>query len=631
MLSTAPSTPTDQGPLVTQTSASLRAFIRTESGSAGLLVIATILALTIANSPWSDAWTDFWQTRLSVQIGGAGIDMDLLHWGNDGLMAVFFLVIGLEVRKELSIGELTDRRRIRLPLIAGLTGILVPTAIYLAFNPSGEAARAWGMVIGTDTAFLLGALALVGPAVSTQLRIFLLSITVIDDIVAVSVIGIVYSERIRPIPLAIAAAGLIGIVVLSRLRWWRVSRYVVLMLIVWVATLESGMHASIAGMLAGLLIPARDPDRTALEDTARRMRAFRQSPMPSLGRSAMRSVRRAISVNERIQGVLHGWTSYVIVPVFALANAGVDLRGGALQDAMGSRLTWGIVIGLVVGKLLGIGVGALLADRTSIGSLPRGVGRSHVLGGAALSGIGFTVSLLIANLAFPEGPLRTQATVGIVLAAVVSIALGWAIFVLGRRILGEGDAALPMRLTEPVDPERDHILGPVDAPLTLVEYLDFECPFCTQATDLGRQLQAHFGDDLRYVVRHLPLDMHPHAFDAALAAEAAAEQGRFTEMLRQLFAHQDQLEEDDLVSHAAEIGLDVDLFLDDLGRDDHERRIREDIASAEESGARGTPTFFIGDRRHIGPHDAMTLIAELEVARAVHRAQPTAQPSHSTD
>jgi len=610
-----PTTPESTGPLG-QASASLRTFMQTESAGAGLLFIAGTIALILANSPWSGAWASIWDTRMAVTIGSIGIDLDLGHWVNDGLMAVFFFVIGLEVRKELSVGELTDRRRIAVPLIAGLAGVVVPTLIYLAFNPSGEAARAWGIVVGTDTAFLLGALALVGPTVSTQLRIFLLTLTVIDDIIAVSIIGIVYSDRIDTVPLVVAGLGLVGIALLARLHVSSYAPYFILAVLVWASTLESGMHASIAGMLSGLLIPARHPDRRAIEATASRFQAFRQSPGPHLGRSAVRSVRRAVSVNERLQTMLHGWTSFAIVPIFALANTGIDLRDGALGDALGSRLTWGIVAGLVLGKLIGIGVGALASNRAGLSGLPRGVGRSHVLGGAALSGIGFTVSLLIVGLAFDDRQLHTRATVGVLLAALIAIAVAWVIFAIGRRVFGAGDAALPMVLSEPVDPERDHILGPPDAPFTLVEYLDFECPFCARSTDLDLLLRAHFGDRLRYVIRHLPLEIHPNAYDAALALEAAAEQGKWPEMFARMFEHQDRLESDDLVEHAAAIGLDVGRFLDDLGDDDHERRIREDIASADESGARGTPTFFIDGQRHIGQHDAATLIAAIEASRA---------------
>ncbi|QBR94420.1 Na+/H+ antiporter NhaA [Nocardioides euryhalodurans] len=587
--------------------------MRTEAGSAGLLVVVAVLALLWANSPWSQAYVDLWHSELSVTLAGHGISMDLHHWVNDGLMVVFFFVVGLEVRREFSVGELTERSRLTVPLVAGIGGMLVPTILYLALNPSGEAAAGWGIVIGTDTAFLLGMLALVGPAVSTQLRIFLLTLTVIDDIVAVSVIGIVYSDGISLPSLAVAGACLVLLAVMGRVGIWRASPYVAVVVVLWVATLESGLHASIAGMVSGLLVPALDPERRLVESAADQFRAFRQSPLPNLQRSARQQLNRAISVNERLQEVLHGWTSYVVVPVFALANAGVDLRGGLLGDALRSPVTWGVVVGLVLGKLLGIGAGALVASRRGWGSLPQGVGPGHVWAGAALSGIGFTVSLLIAGLAFEDDQLRDQATVGVLLAALLAGVVGWVLFRVAAR-MGEGDAALPTVLSEAVDLEVDHVKGDPAAELTLVEYLDYECPFCARATGSAEEVRAHFGDRLRYVVRHLPLSVHPHAELAGVAAEAAARQGRFWEMHDLLFSRQDRLTWDDLIGHATELDLDVERFAADLADERLLERLWRDVESAAASGVRGTPTFFVGERRHIGPFDARSLIEALEAS-----------------
>lgn len=600
-----------------QLSGPLRRFLATESGSALLLVGAAVVALGWANSPWSASYDALWATVVSLRAGDMAFEMDLGHWINDGLMALFFFVIGLEVRRDLAVGELTQRRRVVLPVVAGVGGMVVPALLYLLIAPSGEAARGWGVVIGTDTAFLLGALALVGPATSTQLRVFLLTLTVVDDIVAVTVIGVVYSQSIDGPALAVAVAGVLTLVVLGRRGVWRTWPYALTALVVWGATVASGVHASIAGMVAGLLIPAFAPRREEVEGAALRFRAFRQSPLAEVGRSAQAALARAVPVNERMQLVLHPWTGYVIVPLFALANAGVDLRGGLLGEALTSPVTWGVVVGLVVGKLAGIGGAALLGARVGLGSLPQGVGPGQVLGGAALSGIGFTVSLLIIGLAFGSTELQDEATVGVLLAVVLAIALGWVVFRLAAVLHGETSAGLPMVLSRPVDPERDHLVGPADAPLTLVEYADFECPFCARATGVAKEVREHFGDDVRYVLRHLPLpDVHPHAELAAAAAEAAGAQGRFWEMHDLLFAHQDQLELEDLAGYAGHLGLDVEAFLRDVDEQRHAARIREDVADAEASGARGTPTFFIGHRRHVGPYDARTLIAQLDAARA---------------
>lgn len=598
-----------------QLSRPLRRFLATEAGGAVLLVVATVVALAWANSPWSAGYDALWSTTASVRLGDAALEMDLGHWISDGLMAVFFFVIGLEVRRDLAVGELTDRRRAVLPVLAGVGGMVVPALLYVLIAPAGDAAQGWGVVIGTDTAFLLGTLALVGPATSTQLRVFLLTLTVVDDIVAVTVIGVVYSGALDVPALVVAIVGLAVLAVLGRLGVWRTWPYVATTAVVWLATVAAGLHASIAGMLAGLLIPAFIPRREAVEGAAARFRAFRQSPMAEVGRSAQEAVARAVPVNERVQVVLHPWTSYVVVPVFALANAGVDLRGGVLQDALTSRLTWAVVVGLVVGKAVGIGGGALAGAALRLGRLPQGVGPGQVIAGGVLSGLGFTVSLLIIRLSFEAGQLRDEATVGVLLALLVAPALGWLAFRLAAMLHGETSAGLPTLLARPVDPERDHIRGPASAPLTLVEYADFECPFCARATGVGADVREHFGDELRYVFRHLPLpDVHPHAELAAAAAEAAGAQGRFWEMHDVLFAHYDELELEDLAGYAGKLGLDVEAFLRDLDEQQHAARIRQDVADAEASGARGTPTFFVGTERHIGPYDAATLIAALEVS-----------------
>lgn len=602
--------------LVGQLSAPLRRFLRTESGSATLLVAATALALAWANSAWSTSYEALWETEASIALGTFELSMHLSHWINDGLMAVFFLVIGLEVRRDLSVGELTERRRVVLPILAGVGGLVVPALLYLAVNPGSEAAQGWGIVIGSDTAFLLGTLALVGPATSTQLRVFLLTLMVFDDLVAVTVIGVVYSDEIVPGALAVGLVAVALLVVLRRLGVWRTWPYVVVMLVLWVATVESGLHASIAGMSAGLLIPSHLPRRVDVEGAARRFTAFRQSPLPEVGRSAQEAVARAVPVNERLQVNLLPWAGYVIVPIFALANAGVDLRGGALGEALRSPITWGVVLGLVGGKIIGICAGTYVGVRLKLGRLPQGVGPGHLLGGATLSGIGFTVSILIVGLAFQSQNLRDEATVGVLIALVLATALGWVVFRLAAVLHGETSAGLPTILADEVDVDRDHILGPADAPLTLVEYADFECPFCARATGVARQVREHFGDDVRYVLRHLPLpDVHPHAELAAAAAEAAAAQGHFWAMHDLLFAHQDELELADLAGYAGEIGLDVERFLRELDERVHAERIRADVAGAEASGARGTPTFFVGTTRHVGPYDAETLIDELEASR----------------
>lgn len=388
----------------------------------------------------------------------------------------------------------------------------------------------------------------------------------------------------------------------------------------WFATVSSGVHASLAGMLAGLLIPAYPTQRHEVVAARQFFRDFWQSPNAASARSVSRGLARGISVNERMHEVLRRPTALLVVPIFALANAGVDLRGGLLADSFGSSVTWGVIAGLVIGKLVGIGVATLLAVRMGLGRLPEGVGMGTVFGGAALSGIGFTVSLLIIGLAFGSTTdLGRQATLGVLVSMVLAVALGWLIFKIAAQRWGEESADLPMVLDPAVDPEVDHIRGPEDAKLTLVEYIDFECEYCAHATGSWEDLRGQFGDDLRYVVRHLP--HHPHGPLAAIASEAAANQGEFWRWLDFVFTHQDALEREHLIGYAEELGLDVDRFVQDMDSEAVAERVNRDLVSAQDSGAHATPTFFVEGRRLLGDYDARTLTAALESSRRGTRTQ----------
>lgn len=548
--------------------------------------------------------------------------LDLQHWINDGLMVIFFFVVGLEVRQEFAHGSLRDRSRAQLALIAGAAGVAFPALVYVLVVSlsGGSGLGGWGAVVGTDTAFMLGALAIVGPRLSGQLRVFLLTLTVVDDFLAVSIIGIVYSDEIKLVPLLIALACLIGLWALSRSRQWNAAPYVIIVIVLWFATVSSGVHASLAGMMAGLLIPAYPTQRHEVVAARQLFRDFWQSPSAASARGVSRGLARGISVNERMHEVLRRPTALLVVPIFALANAGVDLRGGLLADSLGSSVTWGVIVGLVLGKLLGIGVATLLAVRMGLGRLPEGVGMGSVFGGAALSGIGFTVSLLIIGLAFGSTTdLGRQATLGVLVSMVLAVALGWLIFKIAAKRWGEETADLPMVLDPTVDPEVDHIRGPEDAKLTLVEYVDFECEYCAHATGSWEDLSAQFGEDLRYVVRHLP--HHPHGPLAAKASEAAAIQGEFWRWLDLVFTHQDALERKHLIGYAEELGLNVDHFIHDIDSKAVAERVNRDVVSAEASGAHATPTFFVEGRRLLGDYDARTLAAALESSRRGTRTQ----------
>ncbi|WP_164704577.1 Na+/H+ antiporter NhaA [Blastococcus litoris] len=596
--------------LAAQLSNPVRRMMRSGVAGAGLMVAATLVALVWANSPWAGSYDTFWHTEVAVSFGAAEIAMSLQHWVNDGLMVFFFFLIGMEVRRELSMGELVQRSRLTIPTLAAVAGLVLPALLYLAINAGGEGAVGWGIPMATDTAFVLGALALFGRHTPIQLRVFLLSLSVVDDIGALSAIAIFYSDEIDLVALSIAGLCVFAFIGLSRMQVWRGPAYFAVGAVMWVAMYESGVHATIGGVVLGLLVSAYPPRRAEVERAGSLARAFRQSPEPSLAREAKLSVERAISPNERIGAVLVPWSSYVVVPVFALANAGVRIDGPLLERALTSPVTIGVFVGLAVGKLLGVGLAAWFGVRLRLGVLPPGVTLGNVWSGAALCGLGFTVSLFVTDLAFDDEALREEATVGILAAAVVSAALGALFFRLLSRESSTPER--PLRLDPPVDPAVDHVRGPVDAPLTLVEYGDMECPFCGRATGVVSELRGRFGDDLRYVFRHLPLvELHPHAQLAAEAVEAAGAQGMFWEMHDKLFAHQDALEATDLLDYASALGLDLERFARELGDGTHAPHVRDDVAGAEASGVEGTPTFFVNGVRHTGRAGTDELAAAL--------------------
>jgi Na+/H+ antiporter NhaA len=606
--------------------APVRDFLNTETGGAVVLLGAAVAALAWANSPWSDSYESFWTTNLSIRVGDEAISLDLRHWVNQGLMTFFFLVVGLEAKRELDVGELRERRSVAIPVVAALGGMALAVAIYLAFNAGGAGADGWGAAMSTDTALALGVLALVASG-ATRLRVRLLTLAVIDDLVALLVIATVYTEEVAVVPLVVAV-GLFGTILALRYApvAWRIEAAVVLGVALWIALHLSGIDPVIAGLAVGLVTSAYPPARTDLERVTELTRSFREQPSPALARSAQRGVASAISANERLQYRLHPWTGFVIVPVFALANAGIHVDGQLLGDALTSPVTLGILFGLVVGKPLGIVISAWLASRPWLGGLRRSLSWPVIAGGGAVAGIGFTVSLLIASIAF-EGQQLEEAKLGVLGAAILASLLSWAVFraiarlpasTRARQIAGTTEPLLD--LSDEVDPERDHVRGSEDAPVTLVEYGDYECPYCGQAEVVIRGLLDSFGTDLRYVWRHLPLnDVHPNAQMAAEAAEAAGAQGAFWEMHDKLLAHQDALTPPDMGRYAEEMDLDVERFWDELGRREHAGRVADDVASADASGVAGTPTFFINGRRHQGAYDIEALTEA--VRRAKYRAR----------
>jgi len=592
----------------------LREFLATEIGSAAVLLGAAVAAVAWANLDLS-SYESVWRTDLSIEIGGSGISQDLREWVNNGLMTFFFFVIGLEVRREFDVGELRERRRLALPVLAALGGMAVPVAIYLAFNGGTGSAHGWGVAMSTDTAFALGMLALVGPRFPDRLRGFMLTIIVVDDVVALLVIAFAYSDSVALGPLLIAAGVFLAIIVVRALGVRHGLVYALLAAAAWVALFESGIDPVVFGLAIGVITWAYPAGRGELERATDLFRNFREQPTPELARSASAGVQAAVSPNARLLQAFHPWTSYVVVPLFALANVGIPIDWDFLTEAYASPITLGIMVGFVLGKPVGVAGVSWLVTRASGGRLRPPVGWAATIGGGAIAGIGFTVSLLIATIAFEGAELR-EAKLGILSAAFLASTLTFLVFratsLLPRKariraLLGGSQTIVDLGVE--VDPERDHLRGPADGQVTLVEYGDFECPYCGKAEPVVRELLADYAD-IRYVWRHLPLsDVHPSAELAAEASESAAAQGKFWEMHDQLLDHQGELRPRDLRTYAEKIGLDLDRFDEDLTHHIHAPRVEEDVDSADLSGVTGTPTFFVNGRRHEGAYDIETLSA----------------------
>ncbi|KRD05667.1 sodium:proton antiporter [Mycobacterium sp. Root265] len=586
----------------------------TDNTAAALLLLFTVIAIAWANSPWAESYSALLDTHVGFSVGAHHFEMTVKHFINDALMTFFFFIVGLEVTREFTIGELTDRSRAAVPVIAAAAGLVIPAVVFLAFNPTGENAQAWGVVISTDTAFLVGALAIIKPKFPARVRIFLLTLAVVDDVGALCAIALFYSDSVQVGPLLVSAA-LTGALALVRYLppGFRGPAYAVFGVALWVALYMAGIHPTLAGVVIALLIPVFTPERRPVERAVDQIRAFRQSPNSEYARAASRALRESISINERLQTTVGPTVSFVVLPLFALVNAGVRLDAQSLSTALQSPLTWGIVAGLVIGKFVGITGATWLIQRIGLGELAPGLTLRRIAGGAALSGIGFTISLFIVDIAITDPSRQDQARIGVLAASVIAFALGWAIFRLTDWLSPPEPVGL--KLLRPIDLDRDHARGEPGAPLTLVEYGDFECPFCSRATGAIDEVRAHFGDELLYVWRHFPLERaHPRAFDAARASEAAALQGKFWEMAHELFAHQDDLEWSDIYRYAVAAGCDIEQFDQDVRVHSSKvlHRVTDDAEDAEAMDLNATPTLFVNGIRHQGPWDAASLIRALE-------------------
>lgn len=402
----------------------IASFLRVEAAGGLVLLAAALIALFWANSAWSETYEQFWGTEITIEVAAWELSEDLRHWVNDALMTIFFLVVGLEIKYEMVRGELRDPRKAAVPIAAAVGGMAVPAAIYWAVNPSGPAADGWGIPMATDIAFALGVIAVLGRRLPSSARVFMLTLAIVDDLGAITVIAVFYTENVSLTWLGIGAAGVAAVILLQRADVWSLSVYVIIGAIVWLGVYQSGVHATIAGVILGVLAPAwplLDQDQA---------RAYIQRHKPDrVNAEYVRKARfllgESVSVAERLEKYLHPWSAYVVLPIFALANAGIYLGGGVLGEAATAPVTVGIVAGLVIGKTVGITLAAWLAVAVRIGRKPEGLTWPMVSGLAMVAGIGFTVSLFIAGLAFPsESPLIAEAKVGILGGSLIATALG---------------------------------------------------------------------------------------------------------------------------------------------------------------------------------------------------------------
>ncbi len=402
----------------------VRDFLRTEAGSALVLLAATVVALVWVNSPWSASYDELWHTTAGLHVGTWGLDLTLHGWVNDAAMAVFFTVVGLEISREATRGELRDRRTVAVPALGALGGLVVPVLLFLAITTGTDVQHGWGVVMSTDTAFLVGILALFGPACPDRLRLFLLTLAIVDDIGAITVMAVFYTADVNLVALAISGALVLTLLVLRWLRVWRLLPYALCGLALWVAVQASGVHATLAGVAVGLIVPATAPRREDVEAVRGYARDLVEETTADREHLAELAARAAVPASDRLQRMLHPWSAFVVVPLFGLANAGVRLDSEALSEAAHSRLTLAVVVGLVVGNAIGITGAATLAIRLGMGDLPGRVRYGHLLGGAVLAGIGFTISLFIAELAFDDEEHLSQAKVGILAGSLLAAATG---------------------------------------------------------------------------------------------------------------------------------------------------------------------------------------------------------------
>ena len=402
-------------------------FLHKEASAGILIIFAAVIAIIWANSPWHESYHDLWNAHIGIDVGGHLLELNLREWINDLAMVLFFFVVGLEIKREITEGELRDPRQAALPVIGALGGMVVPAAIFALLNAGGEGSSGWGIPMATDIAIVIGIVTLLGTRAPSWAKIFLLALAIVDDIGAIVVIAVFYSDGVSFIWLAIAIGSFV-LAALMRNRVPFIGVYVAIGGLCWFALHEAHIHPTLAGVAFGLLAPVRPRNTRVLVDE----RALAEHPGYDAAFKLSRQARESVSIVEWLEHRLHPWSAFVVVPIFALANAGVRIEASELGGMVTNAVTWGVILGLVVGKTIGISAFTLLAVAFKVARLPKGVTPRYVIGAGALGGIGFTVSLFITELAFGESILAEDARLGVVIASLAAAVIGSAIMVPGH-------------------------------------------------------------------------------------------------------------------------------------------------------------------------------------------------------
>ena len=404
----------------------LRDFLHQEASAGLLLVGAAVVALIWANSPWSDSYFDLWNTEAALEFNHHVIQLNLREWVNDLAMVLFFFVVGLEIKRELTEGELRDPRQAALPIIAAFGGMIVPATIFAMLNAGGEGSKGWGIPMATDIAIVMGVVALLGSRAPSWLKLFLLALAIVDDIGAIVVIAIFYSEGVSFEWLSIAIGALaVAAIIRDRVPW--IGVYIVLGAVCWLGLHEAHVHPTLAGVAFGLLAPVTPRRRTGMIDAEQ----LAASTDVRTAAAVSQQAKWTVSIVEWLEHRLHPWSAFIVVPIFALANAGIKVPASEIGDAMTNPVTWGVILGLVVGKTIGIAGATLFAVALKIGRLPAGVTTRYVIGAGTLGGVGFTVSLFVTELAFGEEAVGTDARLGVLIGSLVAALIGSAIMIPG--------------------------------------------------------------------------------------------------------------------------------------------------------------------------------------------------------